>query len=67
MSPALSIAMLPIQRCFASGAKVPCWKMLHEEDDVWRSSYQRMPACPSVSLTSTVWFASRVSWPPMFR
>src|SRR5258708_2988336 len=42
MSPDWSIAMLPIQRTFLSGAKVPCWNTTGVPAGL-RTSYQRRP------------------------
>ena len=42
MSPAWSMAMLPIQRYDESGAKVPDWNTAGAEPGL-RSSYQRTP------------------------
>src|SRR6476646_6029767 len=60
------MAMLPIQRCTASGACVPCWKMFHAPPWRRRNSYQRTPACPC-PVASTVWFSNSTSLSPKFR
>src|SRR3954453_7282522 len=63
MSPAPSIAMLPIQRYVASGAYVPCWNTLAAPVGL-RSSYQRTPTeVPAV----TAWLTTSASWSPKFR
>src|SRR2546425_10231717 len=59
MLPFWSMAMLPIQRVFESGAKVPCWNTVGDPLGS-RSSYQRYPvvmvwlvtkaSCPSANL-----------------
>src|SRR6266536_1069481 len=58
--------MLPIQRCSASGANVPCWYTCGVAFGR-RISYQRMPACFAVSPTLTVWLATIDSWSPKLR
>jgi len=57
ISPAESMAVLPIQRKVASGAKVPCWYSVTPERGL-RNSYQRTPTLdPAV----TEWFTTRAS------
>ena len=57
------MAMLPIQRKFASGAKVPCWNTIGVALGL-RSSYQRTPTLdPAV----TEWLTTRLSWLPKLR
>jgi hypothetical protein len=65
MLPAESTLALPIQRWVASGAKVPCWKIVGVPALI-RSSYQRMPAMP-VPVASTVWVKTSASWSPNLR
>src|SRR2546425_2190282 len=72
MLPALSIAMLPIQRCChvamvgSCGANVPCWNTAHASLPERRSSNQRMPAW-SMPSTSTTKLPTRLSWLPKLR
>src|SRR5262249_44970034 len=75
MSPALSIAMLPIQREFPSaGAKVPCWNKVGAPAArvvplVLRSSYHRTPVTLEclLPLTLTEWLTTRDSFVPKLR
>ena len=60
MLPDWSIAMLPIQRKFASGAYVPAWNRLGLLPASSRSSYQRTPTLvPAI----TEWFTTSAWWP----
>src|SRR5215470_5190601 len=61
--PEASMAALPIQRKFVSGAYVPCWNTDSVPPD-GRSSYQRTPVDdPAVTL----WLATIASWSPKLR
>src|SRR5215469_13915221 len=63
MSPDWSMAMLGIQRNVASGANVPCWKIVGDPP-LSRSSYQRTATEePLVTLCA----ATSASWSPKFR
>src|SRR5258708_14266744 len=63
MSPAWSMAMLPIQRKLESGANVDCWATMGVPLGFW-SSYQRTPPLlPAV----TEWFTTSDSWVPKLR
>src|SRR5436309_683067 len=62
MLPALSCAMLPIQRKFESGPYVPCWNTAGVAPGVLvRSSYQRIPepvALWRATAVDTEWFTT---------
>src|SRR6266568_2401660 len=69
MLPTLSMAILPIQRKVASGAKVPCWKTLGVVAR-FLSSYQRMAEPEGLCFgppVDTEWLTTQDSDAPKLR
>ncbi len=63
MLPTWSMAALPIHRKLASGANVPCWKIVGVAPGVL-ISYHRIPTLVPDTME---WFTTRASWSPKLR